>query len=138
MTDPSSLPSANEADHAGDAQQPGLVETHEATECVAVRRSPRIFRFMLLGAIVFAIVAFILTYSFPQGEGYDRDAVFGYMLIVGIVLGITLGALTAIIIEGVSSRRARTVAAEKIAGRAPADPEVHDETKDEAERDSPE
>jgi hypothetical protein len=82
-------------------------------ESVRVRRSPRYWRFMLTGAVVFAIVVFIVTYSLPQGSGYDRNTVFGFMLLVGVAVGITLGAVAALLADRVT-RRGRTVVADRV------------------------
>ena len=52
-------------------------ETETVTPAeVRVRRSPRYFRFMITGAVLFAIVALILTFSFPENPTYDRGSVF--------------------------------------------------------------
>jgi len=81
---------------------------------VRVRRSPRYARFMIVGAVFFVIVAFVLTYSLPQGSGYDRNGVFGYMALVGIAVGVTLGAVIALVLDRIASRRAATVAADRV------------------------
>jgi flagellar biosynthesis protein FliR len=80
-------------------------------DSVTVQRSPRYFRFMLAGAILFAVVALILTFAFPAQPGYDRGQIFGFLLLGGIVLGIAVGAVIALIVGWVTGRRARTVAA---------------------------
>jgi len=98
-------------------------------QTVRVRRTPRYTRFMLVGALVCVIAAFILTYSFPQGAGYDRNTVFGFMLLVAIAVGVTLGSLAALIADRIARRRSRTVVADRIDVRtaradAPSDREV--------------
>jgi hypothetical protein len=83
-------------------------------QTVRVRRTPRYARFALVGALVCIAAAFILTYSFPQGAGYDRNTVFGFMIIVAVTVGVALGCIAALIAERVTSRRAHTVAADRI------------------------
>lgn len=83
-------------------------------ETVRVRRSPRYARFMIVGAVFFVIVAFVLTYSLPQGQGYDRNAVFGYLALVAIAVGVGLGAVVALALDRRASRRAATVAADRV------------------------
>lgn len=107
----------NDREHSDElANDPGddaAVESVTA-QTVRVRRSPRYFRFMIVGVVVCVIVAFILTYSFPQGAGYDRNSVFGYLVLVAIALGVALGSLVAIVADRLSARTARTVTANRI------------------------
>ncbi|AGW40403.1 hypothetical protein O159_01390 [Leifsonia xyli subsp. cynodontis DSM 46306] len=83
-------------------------------DAVRVQRSPRYFRFMLTGAVVFAIVALVLTFSFPENPVYDRGAVFGFLLAIGVALGVALGAVAALTADRAAARRARTVRADRI------------------------
>ena len=99
---------------------PDPEETAVVTETeVRVRRSPRYFRFMLTGAILFAIVALILTFSFPENPTYDRGSVFGFLLAVCVVIGVAIGAVVALILDRVTARRARAVQADRIDVRIP-------------------
>lgn len=87
---------------------------------VTVRRSPRYGRFMIVGGGIFAIVAFILTYAFPQEADYDPAQVFGFLLILGVTVGVTLGGLLALVLDRATARRARTVIADRLDARATA------------------
>lgn len=90
-------------------------ETETVTEQkVRVRRSPRYARFMIVGAVFFVLVAFVLTYSLPEGAGYDRNGVFAYMALVAIAVGVTLGAVLALLLDRRATRRAPTVAADRV------------------------
>jgi hypothetical protein len=91
-------------------------------ETVRVRRSPRYARFMIVGAVFFVIVAFVLTYSLPAGQGYDRNAVFGYLALVAIAVGVMLGAVVALLLDRIASRRAAMVAADRVDVRVAQDP----------------
>lgn len=86
---------------------------------VRVQRSPRYFRFMITGAVVFAVIALILTYAFPENPTYDRGAVFGFLLAICATVGVALGALVALLIDRAATRRARTVQADRIDVRLP-------------------
>lgn len=86
---------------------------------VRVQRSPRYFRFMLTGALVFAVIALILTFSFPENPTYDRGSVFGFLLAVCVTIGVALGALVALLVDRSVTRRARTVQADRIDVRLP-------------------
>ncbi|MEY9852096.1 putative membrane protein [Leifsonia sp. EB41] len=115
--------------HAADAAEPGHPDAAPApdpevdatvTEAeVRVHRSPRYFRFMLTGAIVFAVIALILTFAFPANPTYDRGQVFGFLLAICATIGVAVGALVALLIDRRVSRRARTVQADRIDVRLP-------------------
>jgi hypothetical protein len=90
----------------------------ESEHRVRVRRTPRYGRFMILGGAFFAVGAFIATYSFPQGTGYDRNTVFGFVLLASVAVGVGLGALAAIIASAATKRTERTVLADRIDVRA--------------------
>lgn len=97
---------------------PQVEETVTPAE-VRVRRSPRYFRFMITGAILFAIVALILTFSFPENPTYDRGSVFGFLLAIGVTVGVAVGAVVALVLDRVTARRARSVQADRIDVRVP-------------------
>ncbi|MGN7797482.1 hypothetical protein [Leifsonia sp. 22587] len=81
---------------------------------VRVRRSPRYFRFMITGAVLFAIVALILTFAFPENPTYDRGSVFGFLLAICVTVGVAVGAVVALILDRTTARRARSVQADRI------------------------
>ncbi len=83
-------------------------------DSVTVRRSPRYFRFMLAGAIVFAVVALILTFAFPANPTYDRAQVFGFLLLAGVAVGVAVGSLVALMLDRATSKRAKTVRADRL------------------------
>jgi hypothetical protein len=94
------------------------------TEQVRVRRSPRILTFLLAGGILGAVVALILTFVFPENREYPVSQVFGFLLVLGIVVGAALGGIVALVFERSSQRRAREVAAVREVTQAPpAEPE---------------
>lgn len=90
-------------------------------DSVRVQRSPRYFRFILSGAVLFALVALVLTFTFPENPTYDRAAVFGFLLAVCVTIGVTLGAVLALLLDRFATRRARTVLADRIDVRIPED-----------------
>lgn len=95
---------------------------------VRVKRSPRYARFMIAGAILFAVIALILTFAFPENPTYDRGAVFGFLLLLCGSVGVALGAVIALLADRSATRRARTVMADRVTVSAP-EPErlEHDE-----------
>ena len=97
---------------AGESPAESVVEKSTVT----VRRSPRFFNFMLLGAILGAIAALVLTVTFPENPEFGATQVFGFLLLAFVALGVTLGAIVAIIIDRVISRRGKTVVVDRMAG----------------------
>ena len=84
-----------------------------------MRRAPRYGRFITLGALVGAVVALILTFSFsgqpayPELElGFDKGQVFGFLLLLCATIGAALGAVVALLIDRGSARRAKSVLVE--------------------------
>jgi hypothetical protein len=97
---------------------------------VQVKRSPRYARFMLAGFLVFAVVALILTFAFPENPTYDRGTVFGFLLLSCGVIGVAIGAFLALLIDRSATRRAHTVLADRVT--VSAEPEGHVETDETA------
>ena len=117
---------AEPTEPAAARQDAGQTEPHAPEEiatvtedAVRVHRSPRYFRFMLTGAILFAIVAVVLTFAFPENPTYDRGTVFGFLLAICVVVGVALGAVVALLLDRAATRRARTVQADRIDVRVP-------------------
>ncbi|CAM5409682.1 hypothetical protein [Leifsonia shinshuensis] len=109
---------ATPAAPAAPAADPEVDATVTEAE-VRVHRSPRYFRFMLTGAVVFGVIALILTYAFPANPTYDRGQVFGFLLAICATIGVAVGALVALLIDRAVTRRARTVQADRIDVRLP-------------------
>lgn len=98
-------------------------ETEATRDEVVVRRSPRYGVWMLAGAVVGAIVAFVLSFAFAPTEAqiaervqqdftYDQGQVFGFLLLGGVAVGVALGALVALIVDRSMSRRTKRAVAE--------------------------
>ena len=69
--------------------------------------------FLVVGALVGALVTLILTSLFPADPAVGFAATAGYFLLFGIPAGIVLGAVVGLIIDRVSIARARTVTVER-------------------------
>ncbi len=100
------------ADNTGDTETVG--ETVLAETTVTVHRAPRYRNFMLLGAIVGVLLAVIFTLAFPENDEYDRVQIFGFLLLGGIALGATLGAIVALALDRIIGRSHRTVVADRL------------------------
>jgi hypothetical protein len=79
---------------------------------VSIRRAPKIGVFLILGAIVGMVVTLVLTSLFPADPAVGFFASFAYFCLYGIPAGVALGALVALVLDLISSRRARTVTVE--------------------------
>ena len=89
-------------------------ETVLAKATVSVHRAPRYRNFMLLGAILGVLLALILTVAFPENEDYDRVQIFGFLLLGGVAVGTTLGAVVALVIDRIIGRSKMSVVADRL------------------------
>jgi hypothetical protein len=120
VSDPQNLPRPSESDGVEPflGERPDQVETDVTSDTVTVRRAPRYGRFILLGVILGAVVALILTFTFTgqpvEGElvQFDKGQVFGFLLLVCGVIGAAIGAVVALLIDRSSARRAQSVTVE--------------------------
>lgn len=95
-------------------------------ETVRVRRAPKFANFALLGALVGTVLAFVLTVAIPNDPDYARAKglpefsqlqVFGFLLLIGVVLGIAAALAVAIVLDRRNDRRGRTVEADRVGVR---------------------
>ncbi len=118
-------------------------ETAEPTETVldettvTVRRSPRYFHFMIVGAVAGAIAALILTFAFPTNAEFDRGQVFGFLLLAGVAFGVAIGCLLALALDRASRRTASTVVADRLGSHAQTPPNVATGVTDSPVTDAP-
>ena len=107
-------------------QQPdadGVASTDEVT----VRRAPKIGVFLIMGALAGVLVSLILTSLFPFDQGQGVASTYGYFALWGLTFGGALGAVVAVVIDQVSSRRARRLQASRERVDAPDAAEVEGE-----------
>ncbi len=76
---------------------------------VSIRRAPRVGVFLAFGAILGALVTLILTSLFEPDPTVGFLATYAYFCLYGIPAGVALGGLVALVLDLVSTRRARTV-----------------------------
>ncbi|TFD80041.1 hypothetical protein [Cryobacterium fucosi] len=86
---------------------------------VSVRRSPRYLNFMILGAVVGALLALLLTVVFPANAEFAPSQVFGFLLLAGVVAGVAIGAVAAMVIDRVTGRSAATVVVDRLGAYGP-------------------
>lgn len=101
------------ADRLGD--NGGVNENRLATtsvEDVRVRRAPRIGVFLVAGGLLGAIGTFVLTSLFEVDPEVGFGVLVGYFMIFGVPFGVVLGAVVALVLDRIATRRARMVSAE--------------------------
>ena len=86
-----------------------MSNTDDRETPVRIRRAPRFGAFVVLGAVIGLIVSLILTASFPIDDSVGFAATFGYFAIYGLVAGVLLGSIVALIFDRVYAGRAKTL-----------------------------
>jgi drug/metabolite transporter (DMT)-like permease len=86
-------------------------------EEVDVRRSPRVWRILALGAGLGAVVAFVLTFALPETEGFSRGQVFGFSLLLFVTLAGALAGLVVVLLDRLVGRRVVRRTAERTVAR---------------------
>ncbi|SDH69207.1 GlsB/YeaQ/YmgE family stress response membrane protein [Agrococcus jejuensis] len=106
-----------EATESARADEPVSIDRDDVQ--VRARLVPRYGRFMVLGAIVGAIGGWLwsrLGSSGPwlgAGPVIDTSAIVPFLVAVGALAGIVLGAVVAIVLDRLVGRRRRTLTAER-------------------------
>jgi hypothetical protein len=83
--------------------------TDDHATTVRIRRAPKFSVFLVLGALIGVLVSLILTASFPIDPAVGFGPTFGYFAIYGLVGGILLGSIVALIFDRISVRRSKSV-----------------------------
>lgn len=93
------------------------VETTETVGSVTVRRAPKFYRFMAVGAVVGVLVTLVLVFAFPEQDDFSPLQVLGFTAIFVVAICVALGALVALALDRASRKRSRTVRAERVEER---------------------
>ena len=100
-----------------DAQQSGQGPSESDSEqrtSVTIRRAPKLPVFAVLGALVGFLASLILTSAFEIDPAVGFGATLGYLALYAIPLGVVLGVVVALLLDGRASRRATQVIAGKL------------------------
>jgi hypothetical protein len=92
-----------------------MAKTTLKTEQVTIRRSPKFLQFLLSGAILGLIVAFLLNASIAP-DARSGAPILGYLVAFSVGLGAGLGMIVAVILDRIGSARSKTLEATKLEG----------------------
>jgi len=81
---------------------------------VRVRRSPKVGVFLILGVLVGVLAAVVVTLITPEDGQYPTSQVLGFLVLLLAPIGALLGGLLAVVLDGVATRRARVLEAERV------------------------
>lgn len=82
-------------------------------DTVTVRRAPKFGAFMIVGGVLGVLVTLVVTSLFPVDEKVGFLALFAYFALFGLVIGVVVGGIIALILDRVGRRRARSAQAER-------------------------
>jgi hypothetical protein len=88
---------------------------------VTIRRAPRFSVFILGGAVLGFLVTVVIvavTMGIDRGDQQETTGfagLVGYFGLYGVAIGMLVGALVAVVLDRVSSRRAASLTAERVA-----------------------
>jgi hypothetical protein len=91
----------------------------QTVEKVTIRKAPKFLSFFLLGAGIGVLAGFIAWLISLQAAPADGTVIVGYLVVVLGVLGAGLGVVSALVLDGISRSRSRTLEATKLVESAP-------------------
>ena len=113
-------PAAHEPEQGGAGPAEGRSEDVE----VRVRRSPKYGVFLAIGAVLGAVVAWVVGSLMPpgvdvEGRPVDTTPVIGLAIVGGFVVGAGIGGVVALLVDRSLRKRTRTMVAEHVHEQAP-------------------
>lgn len=85
---------------------------------ITVRRAPKFVPFLVTGGLVGAIAAVIFGYFGTVPDGYTRESVFGYFLVLFVAAGVLLAGIVVLIVDRISVARTRRAMVEEVPDEA--------------------
>lgn len=85
----------------------------ETSQPVVVRRAPKYGVFLSLGTMAGVVLALVAAQAGQPPSGFSDASIWGFFALFGGALGLSAGAVVALILDRLLSRRARTVRAER-------------------------
>jgi uncharacterized metal-binding protein len=92
--------------------------TEPDRRAVRVRRSPKVAVFLVLGVLAGVVAAVLFTLLTPQDGQYPTSQVLGFTVLLLAPIGAVLGGLVAVVLDVMSTRRARVLEAERVRTRS--------------------
>jgi len=99
-------------DGAPEAPGPATDPDDEVTQA-RLRRAPRLPVFLVIGAVLGVIAALVATAAGHVDPKVGFGPTFGYLCIWLVPVGLALGAVVGIVLDRISTRRARLVVVER-------------------------
>ncbi|WP_207455008.1 hypothetical protein [Desertivibrio insolitus] len=109
-----------------DPNEREIPDATESEQRVSVRRAPKIPVFLVLGAGLGAIAAYLLTSLFPIDPEVGFGATFGYFALWGVSIGLVIGGGIAVVLDVLSLKRARELAAARESVSTPLEGEIEE------------
>ena len=91
---------------------------------ISVRRAPRYVPFIVAGGVLGIIAAAFVSFAAPAPKDYTQESVFGYFMVLFAAAGVLLGAITALVLDRISLRRAQRATVEEIEDEPADEPEA--------------
>ncbi|NKE08611.1 MULTISPECIES: hypothetical protein [Kocuria] len=101
--DPNPQPPATQQSHQHGEQQ------QQYTEVMSYRRAPKLPVFLILGGALGAVVGMLVGVLGSGNAMFTTGQVVGYMIAIFTLLGFSVGAVVALILDRVSLKRAQEV-----------------------------
>jgi hypothetical protein len=73
-----------------------------AKQQVTIRRAPRLWSFMVTGALAGIVVALVLTAANPVDPKVGFGATFGFFAVFGVGIGLALGGIIGVALDRAS------------------------------------
>src|SRR5438132_397921 len=84
------------------------------TREITVRRAPKYVPFLVGGGLLGVLVAAVVGYNGTVPDGYTRESVFGYFLVLFAAVGVLLGGVVVLVLDRISIARTRRAIVEEL------------------------
>ena len=92
-----------------------MAKTKEQRVDVSIRRSPKYLSFIIIGAVLGIVTAFILNAVVPDDQR-SAEPVLGYLVAFLAGVGAALGIIAALVLDRIFAARAKVAKATKLEG----------------------
>ena len=92
-----------------------MAKTKEQRVDVSIRRSPKYLSFIIIGAVLGIVTAFILNAVVPDDQR-SAEPVLGYLVAFLAGVGAAVGIIAALVLDRIFAARAKVAKATKLEG----------------------